>query len=302
MSDVDRRTEAPFVVGIGEILWDLLPGRRLLGGAPTNFACNARRLGARAAIISAVGRDPLGRAALDQLHRLGIDTGSVALLPDHATGIVDVTVGADGEPDYRILEPAAWDFIPATPAAFEAAASADAICYGTLAQRQVTSRATIRTLNAAALPRCLRVLDVNLREPWVRPQVIVDLLERSNVAKLNESELTRLAGILGLAAEEGERIEQLAQRYRLRLVAVTKGRSGCRLFAAGRHAEHPGFLVDDIVDTVGAGDAFTAAMVVGMLSGLSLQSIAETSNRFASEVCRGSGASATTSAPTGLVS
>ena len=302
MSDAVRRRAAPLLVGIGEILWDLFPGRRLLGGAPTNFACNARRLGARAAVISAVGTDPLGREARDQLHGLGIDTGAVALLEDQPTGIVDVTLDADGQPDYRISEPAAWDFIPATPAAFGTVASADAICYGTLAQRQTTSRVTIRTLTAAAGPRCLRVLDVNLREPWMRPEVIVDLMERSQVAKLNEPELACLAGMLGLAAGEGDRIEQLAHRYRMRLVAVTKGRSGCRLFAAGRHAEHPGFPVADIVDTVGAGDAFTAAMVVGMLRGLSLESIAESSNRFASEACRRHGASAITNAPTGLVS
>jgi fructokinase len=291
MSDVYHRTDVPLVVGVGEILWDLLPDGPVLGGAPANFACQARRLGARAAIISAFGADALGQQARHQLDLLGVDHSAIATVPEQATGTAAVTIGPHGEPAYRIAEPAAWDFIPPLPGAFQRVVSADAICYGSLAQRGAVSRATIRAVIDAASPGCIRVFDINLRHPWIEPEAIVDLFERSNVVKLNESELDALAEILDLRGDEGERIEQLAARYRLRVVALTKGSSGCRLFADGQHVEHDGFPIEAVVDTVGVGDAFSAALILGLWQGLPLRAIAETSNRVAGQVCRQSGAS-----------
>lgn len=292
MSDAARPCDAPLVVGVGEVLWDLLPHGPVLGGAPANFACQARRLGARAAVIGAVGADALGERARNRLEALGVDHRALATVSHRVTGTVDVFVGQDGEPSYRIAEPAAWDFIPLTADACALALTADAICYGSLAQRRAPSRASIGAIVDAARPSCLRVFDVNLRYPWFDPDVIVSSLGRSSVVKLNESELDVLADVLGLDGAESVRLEQLAVRYRLRLVALTKGRAGCRVFAGGQHEEHPGFPVDDVVDTVGAGDAFSAALVVGMWRRLPLRAIAETSNRVASLVCRQAGASA----------
>lgn len=295
-------TGQPLVIGIGEVLWDLLPGGRRLGGAPLNVACHARRLGGRAAAVSAVGDDGPGQDALERIGSLGVDLGGVSILGDHATGTVDVTIAAAGEPAYRIAHPVAWDFIPLSAASTALVAGADAICYGTLAQRGVLSRASIGALIEAAAPRCLRVFDLNLRAPWIQQDVIVDLLERSNVVKLNEPELALLTGMLGLQGSEIARLERLAARYGLRLLALTKGRSGCHLFAGGQHAVHDGFPVATLVDTVGAGDAFTAAMVLAILKDRPLQNIAETSNKVASDVCGHSGALPPSTATIGGVS
>lgn len=291
MSEAPQDATAPLIVCLGELLWDVLPDGAVLGGAPANVAVRARRLGARTAMISAVGDDPPGRRARQQLDRLGVDTSGVSIVPDQPTGTVAVTVAEDGEPAYRIAEPAAWDFIPQSPEAFGWAASADALCYGTLAQRGRVSRTSIAALIDAAPPRALRVLDVNLRHPWVVPDLVVVLLERSNVVKLNESELAAVAEFLGLAGGEGALLEQLAERYRQRLVALTRGRSGCHLYADRQHVEHDGFSVDAIVDSVGAGDAFTAALITGVWRGLPLKAVAECANRVASQVCCQSGAS-----------
>lgn len=292
MSEQHRVQDAPLVVGLGEILWDLLPQGPVLGGAPANFACRARRLGARAALISAVGADPLGDRARGSLGMQGIDHSAVASLPTRPTGTAQVDLNREGEPAYRISEGAAWDFIPTTPAALALASSAHALCYGTLALRGPVSRATILALIEGTEPTCLRVFDVNLRRPWIERDVIALLLERSDVVKVNDAELQVLAELLDFDEEEDECVEQLAALYSIRLVAVTKGAAGCRLFAEGRHVVHPGFSVREIVDTVGAGDAFTAALVLGMCQGLPLTSLAETSNRVASDACRHSGASA----------
>lgn len=298
MSDADHRAAAPLIVGVGEILWDVLPSGRVLGGAPANLVSHARRLGARGAMISAVGDDEPGRLARHELELLGVDHSGVATVAEYPTGTVDIAVGSDGEPVYRIAEPAAWDFIQPDPKAFELAGSANAICYGSLAQRGAVSRGTIRALIDAAPRSCFRVLDVNLRPPWVEADVLVALLERSDVVKLNESELDVLTDILALRGGQSVRIEQLAARTRLRLVAVTKGSAGCRLFADGEHAEHDGFAIDAVVDTVGAGDAFTAALIFGICRGLPLHTIAQTSNRLASQVCRQAGATASTGSAT----
>ena len=303
MSEQLGAEEVPLVVGVGEILWDLLPQGPVLGGAPANFASHARRLGARAALISAVGGDPLGERATDSLELQGIDHSAVATVSAHPSGTVHVDLGRDGEPAYRITENVAWDFIPNTPAALVLASAADAICYGTLALRGAVSRATILAVIDAAAPACIRVFDVNLRPPWVEPDVIATLLQRSDVVKVNDAELEVLTELLDLEGEEEERVEQLAARYPIRVVAVTKGAAGCRLFARGRHVVHPGFPAGEIVDTVGAGDAFSAALALGVWKDLPLSLIAETSNRVARDVCRQSGASPVrTTTPTGILS
>ena len=264
MCEPQQESGKPLVIGIGEILWDLLPHGPAMGGAPVNFACHARRLGASAAAVSAVGSDDLGEDALERLQSLGVDVGGISILRDHPTGTVDVTIAA-GEPTYHIAYPAAWDFLPFRETSRALMASADAVCYGTLAQRGPVSRASIRSLIDATAPRCLRVFDVNLREPWIHEDIIADLLDRSSVLKLNESELSRLTHMVGLRGSDAERLEHLAARYRLRLVALTKGSAGCHLFAGGQHAIHGGFTVSTLVDSVGAGDAFTAAVVLGIL-------------------------------------
>ncbi|HEY3266945.1 MAG TPA: carbohydrate kinase [Armatimonadota bacterium] len=276
------------VVGLGEILWDVLPGGRRLGGAPANFAYHAGSLGAVGSVVSCVGDDELGRDILDRLGALGLDASCVAIDPGHATGIVDVEVDAAGVPCYTIREDVAWDHMPFTPAVCGAVSKADAICFGTLCQRAPDSRHTVEQALAAARPGALRVLDLNLRPPFTDHAVILSSLERADVVKLNDEELAVLAELLLLPSGEEAGVRSLRERYSLRVVALTRGSRGSLLYD-GDISEHPG-VAARVVDTVGAGDAFTAALVIGLLRGLSLDVINAAANRLAAHVCAHSGA------------
>ena len=279
----------PLVVGIGEILWDLLPSGRQMGGAPANFAFHARALGAASAIVSAVGDDEPGRAILAELDRRGLDCSGIATVPTALTGHVAVELDAAGVPRYEIREGVAWDAIPWTPRAAELAADADAVCYGTLAQRSDSSRRTIDAFLAATRPDCLRVLDLNLRQAYYGRELVRGLLARSTVLKLNDDELRAIAGMFSLPGSEAEILEGLMSAFPLAMIALTKCAAGSLLYGPGRAARHPGVPVE-AVDTVGAGDAFTAALVVGLLKRKSWANIGETANRLASHVCTRQGA------------
>jgi fructokinase len=276
------------LVGIGEVLWDLLPGGRQLGGAPANFAYHAAALGAQAGLISRVGADELGRALIHRLEKLGVPTTHIQSNDSAPTGTVTVHVSADGQPQFTIHEGVAWDRIAVEPAAQAAVLEADAVCFGTLAQRLEPSRGTVRTLVSATRPDALRILDVNLRQHYYSSAVIEESLVLANVLKVNEGELPRLALMFGLAGGERDQISSLTERFRLRLVAFTRGQHGSVLFAAGRWSDHPGMAVK-VADTVGAGDAFTAAMTLGFLAGWDLDTINRRANEVAAYVasCHG---------------
>lgn len=279
----------PVVVGIGEVLWDLLPGGPQPGGAPANCALHAQRLGAAAFVISSVGRDALGEAMLAHLARHRVNSDAVAVDELHPTGTVAVEVGPAGEPRFTIATAVAWDFIPLTTDVLALARRADAICFGTLAQRSTESRRTVTNCVEAAPPGCLRVFDVNLRDPFVDPARLAETLALSDVLKLNETELPRVASWLDLPSDETAALDALLERYPLRLIALTKGGRGSRLRGRAGDSVHPGFAVS-VVDTVGAGDSFTAAVIVGLLDGQSLDEINERANRVASLVCGHAGA------------
>lgn len=276
------------LVGIGEVLWDFLPGGRQLGGAPTNFACQASALGAEACLVSRVGRDELGCEALRQLEKLGVATGCIEVDPSLPTGTVSVEVAGDGQPHYQIHQNVAWDAVNGK-AAGRAVALADAVCFGSLAQRSPTTRATIQSLVASAPREALRIFDVNLRQNFFNRRLIEESLALANVLKVNDSELPCLAEMFGLAGDEREQIAQLASRDQLRCVACTRGGRGSLLFLEGRWGEHPG-LQTKVVDTVGAGDSFTAAMTLGLLAGWDLERVNENANRVAAYVCSCAGA------------
>jgi len=279
----------PLVVGIGEILWDLLPTGRALGGAPANFAYHAGALGADAVIVSAVGDDEPGREILAALAGRGLDPGYVVTVAGAPTGTVGVTLDAEGVPRYVIQKDVAWDRNPWTQRLAELAAQADAVCYGTLAQRSDVSRSTIRSFLEATRPACLRVLDLNLRLPFPGRDVVHELLERSSVLKLNDEELRAVAGFFAIEGTETAILERLLERYSLSLIALTKGRAGSRLFGRGVDAAHPGYPVAP-VDTVGAGDAFSAALALGLLAKKDWDVLGDRANRIASYVCTHKGA------------
>jgi len=276
------------VVGIGEVLWDLLPSGKQLGGAPANFAYHAAALGAEGRIVSRVGRDANGRELIQRLTQLSLGTDCIEIDSTAPTGTVSVEVAPDGQPHFTIRENVAWDHIAGEAAARRAVAEANAVCFGTLAQRSETSQASIRRLLSLAASEALRVFDVNLRQHFYSRELIEQSLALANVLKVNEGELPRLAEMLDIGGDARAQMSGLAARYPLQVVACTRGAHGSLLLASGRWSDHPG-VPAKVVDTVGAGDAFTAAMTLGFLSGWDLDDINHHANHIASFVasCRG---------------
>lgn len=274
----------PLVIGLGEALWDLLPSGPRMGGAPANFACHARALGAEAAIVSSVGADDLGNRLREELSELGVNTSGISIDPARPTGTVGIELGTDGQPCYTIRDSVAWDYIAASETAVALIASAAAVCFGSLGQRSPCSRNTIRRLLEATPVSALRILDVNLRQNFYSSELVHDSLELANVMKLNDSELPVLAGFLKLRGSVRDQIEALHGRYSLRMVAYTRGSDGSILWDGCDWCEHPG-LPSDVKDTIGAGDSFTAAVTLGLLQGWQPERISETANAVAAHVC-----------------
>src|SRR2546427_8627530 len=275
----------PILVGTGEVLWDMLPGGRQLGGAPANFAYHASALGADGVVVSRVGNDDLGREIIRRLNALGLETRYVRRDADHPTGRVDVRLDADGVPEYVIHEPAAWDFITVDAELLDLARGADAVCFGTLAQRSPVSRDSIRSFLLATRPDCLRVFDVNLRQSYFDERTVRELMRLSNVLKLNDAELPVAARLLRIAGDTADVVRRLFAVYPLRAIALTRGPHGSVLYTRDRTFDHPGYQGTVVVDTVGAGDAFTAALVLGLQKGEPLERINDFANRLAAYVC-----------------
>jgi fructokinase len=284
------------ILGIGELLWDILPEGARLGGAPSNFTVMAGRLGNHAAILSRIGRDDLGRQAIDRLNPMPVDTSCLEVDLLHETGQVTVDF-VEGQPHYTIHQPSAWDFLELSDEWVRLAERADAICFGSLAQRSRESRQTIQTLAAQTSAACIRVFDVNLRPPFYSGEVIQESLELATVLKLSDEELPQVLNLLGLPADdepEKERLRLGADRIlgefpTLEMVAVTRGAQGSLLVRREEWSEHPGFPVN-VVDRIGAGDAFTAALTHYMLRGADLATLNEAGNRWGSWVASQSGA------------
>ena len=289
------------ILGMGELLWDLLPEGAFLGGAPANFAVMAGRLGNRAVLLSRIGQDELGRKAVERLNPLPVEGRSLQVDPAHETGRVTVAFEG-GEPHYTIHQPAAWDFLELTDGWMELAERADALCFGSLAQRSQESRQTIQALAARTPASCARVFDVNLRAPFYSVNVIQQSLELATVLKMNDAELPRVLGLLGLKVvdelapgpsrltDERQGAARLLREFPLlQMVAVTRGAHGSLLVTRKAWHEHPGIPVK-VADAIGAGDAFTAAMIHYLLRGADLATLNEAGNRWGSWVSSQSGA------------
>ena len=269
------------VVGLGEILWDLLPAGRQLGGAPANFAYIAALLGDRSVAASRLGDDPLGNQAREHLTRLQLSTAYLQTDVAHPTGTVKVDLDALGQPRFEFAEQVAWDFLEWTPSWQQLAAEADAVCFGSLAQRAPASCSTIQNFLRATRPEGLRVFDVNLRQHFFNREILSHSLEVASIVKVNHEELPRILEILGLAkGDDDSSARRLAGLHNVQLVCVTRGPRGSLIVSRkGKVSEHPGFRVP-IADTVGAGDAFTAAMVHHYLRGAPIDRINEAANRM----------------------
>lgn len=277
------------VIGLGELLWDLFPAGKQLGGAPANFAYIASLLGDKGIPASRLGRDSLGADAIRRLGELGLSTEFIQKDTDHPTGTVKVEVDRTGQPRFEISESVAWDFLEWTPRWQKLAEQADAVCFGSLAQRSEHSRATIRRFLLALRKSAVRVFDVNLRQNFYSVQVLAESLKLATIVKLNHEELPKIISLFELETSTEEDSARQLLSHEVKLVCVTRGNGGSLLVSADERSEHPGFKVK-VADTVGAGDAFTAALVHGYLRGTSLAQISETANRIGAWVASQSGA------------
>lgn len=276
----------PAVLCVGELLWDSLPAGLSLGGAPFNVAGHLHALGVPVAMVSRVGPDRLGTEALQRLVRSGIATDLVQVDPVLPTGFVSVTLDANGIPAYDIAEPAAWDGIELREGLLERAAEAGAIVFGSLAQRNPVSRGTIERLCEVEV---FKVFDVNLRPPYHESKVVRRSLAHADLVKLNDHELRQVGAWFGLPPGLRGGMTALAETFGCRTICVTRGAEGAALLNQGRWSEHPGYRVE-VKDTVGAGDAFLAALLSGLLSGEDDQALLQHANLLGAYVATQFGA------------
>jgi len=278
------------VVGLGELLWDIFPEVRHLGGAPANFAYMTNLLGDEGIVASRVGTDNLGEEAKHQLERLGLGTSCIQLDPTYRTGVVQVEVDAKGQPTFQIAEPVAWDSFEWTPAWQALAQKTDAVCFGSLAQRSPQSRQTIFSFLKTIRPETTRVFDVNLRQYFYSAQILADSAKHADIIKLNHDELPTVVQLLGFPFHDEESAAQwLRHTFHIKLVCITRGAGGSLLVSEYAKHEHPGIRVQ-VADTVGSGDAFTAALVYHFLRRDSLATMNGAANRMGSWVASQTGA------------
>jgi fructokinase len=282
----------PRILSCGEVLWDLFPEGARFGGAPANFACHAALLGGDVTMLSAVGNDRRGDEAVTILQGFGVETALVQRIPDVPTGSVGVSVDSAGKPSFEIHRGSAWDLIDWTDALEAKVSEVDAIYFGTLGQRGAVSRATIRRAMGLASKRgMLRVLDVNLRSPFYDAALIRESIAQASVLKLSDEELSEVGTACGIALDSKPEVtlRSLLTRFGLHLVVMTRGAEGALFVSPDGVIDQPG-IPTKVVDTVGAGDSFTAAFVLGILRGDAPEVILQKACEIASAVCSQSGA------------
>jgi fructokinase len=278
----------PCIVGFGEFLWDVLPHATLPGGAPANFVWHAQQLGAHGALVSAIGNDQEGRDLAAWLEKMGLSADDVQVncLP---TGRVDVRVSSRGEPGYVIHEGSAWDSIVWVEPLKALARRADCVCFGSLAQRSRVSRETLQRFLHATRPECVRIFDVNLRHPMPAEGIIEQSMRLASVLKLNEEEWPFVAKRLGLSSSWEIGCRALLRDSTVSLVAMTRGAQGSVMLTNHQHFELPADPIE-VNDTVGAGDAFSAALATGLLRGMPLREIQIVAMAVSAYVCTQEGA------------
>lgn len=278
-----------YVVGIGEVLWDVLPEGKKLGGAPANFAYHVSQFGLNSRVVSAIGNDKLGAEIERDFSEKGLE-GIIEKVA-YPTGTVQVSLDDNGVPNYTIKENVAWDNIPFTTALKELAQHTCAVSYGSLAQRNIVSRETIHAfLDAMPKEGAYKIFDINLRQNFYTKDIICESLERCNVLKINDEELvavSRLFGYPGIDLQDKCWI--LLAKYDLKMLILTCGVNGSYVFTPG----HVSFVETPkvaVADTVGAGDSFTAAFVSAILRGLSVSEAHKLAVNVSAYVCTQNGA------------
>lgn len=275
------------IIGLGEILWDMLPTGKQLGGAPANFAYHVCRLGGNGWAVSAISDDELGREIKSTLSAKKLNT--ILEEVNEPTGTVQVTLNAAGVPTYDITEGVAWDHIPFTERIGDLAKETSAVCFGTLAQRSLESRATIHEFIENMPAGSLKVYDINLRQNYYDEKIISDSLLLADILKINDEELDIVSKMLSLSGTQEERCRAISRAFNLKFVILTKGGDGSEVVLEDKvHISRPGKI--DIVDTVGAGDSFTAAFILAYLRGESLEKAHTLATEVSSYVCTKAGA------------
>lgn len=256
----------PVIIGVGELLWDMLPEGKRAGGAPINFVYHATQLGAQGYAVSAVGNDALGDEILAELEKSGIKY--CISRNDHPTGHVKVVLN-DGIPSYDIVEGVAWDYLTASAEAEELVKRADAVCFGTLALRSPQSKQAVETLLSFAPKNALRFFDVNLRGNYYSAELIDELLEKANVFKINDDEINVLKELFCISGTVDEVCQAFIEKYGLKYMIFTAGDKFSAIYTPSEKSWLPTPKVK-VADTVGAGDSFSGAFVYNILTGKSL--------------------------------
>lgn len=276
------------VIGIGEALWDMLPEGKKLGGAPANFAFHAGQFGLESMAVSAIGLDPLGEEIAKELEEHGLPFHLDRT--DYPTGTVQVTLDSNGIPRYEIKEDVAWDNIPYTKELADLAGRAQAVCFGSLAQRNPVSRETIGWFLDAVPEDCLKVFDINLRQSFYSKEIIEDSLRRCDILKINDEELEIVKEMFGLEDLPTEGLcRSIIDEYGLKMLILTCGVNGSHVFSGdvSSFIETPKV---NVADTVGAGDSFTGAFVASILKGKTVREAHEAAVKVSAFVCTQSGA------------
>lgn len=273
------------VLGVGEILWDVFPSGKKLGGAPTNFAYHVSALGHEGVVVSRIGNDEYGREIIEQLISLGLATDYVQIDGDKETGVVEVCIDSNDQPSYIIKEDVAWDFLQWDNKLDTLLETTDAICFGTLAQRSRISRNTIITLLEKAERDTIKVYDINLRQSFYNKGIIADSLKLADIVKLNADEIELVRDLLNINSKYNEEdlCRYLIDGYDLKLICLTKGEGGSTLIDNQTTFHSPSFPYE-LADRVGAGDAFTAGVIVGYLNEEPIDIISTRANKLASWV------------------
>ncbi|MBR1389417.1 MAG: carbohydrate kinase [Prevotella sp.] len=277
-----------YIVGLGEALWDVLPEGKKLGGAPANFAYHAGQFGLDTIAISALGEDKLAEETIDALKEHNLNH----LMPrvPYPTGTVQVTLTGDGIPTYDIKENVAWDNIPYTDEMKEIARNARAVCFGSLAQRNVVSRENIHKFLDDTPKDCVKIFDINLRQQFYTKEVIKESLQRCNILKINDEELVligRMFGYPGLDIEN--KCWLILGKYNLDMLVLTCGTNGSYVFTPGQMSFQETPKVE-VADTVGAGDSFTGSFCASILNGKPVPEAHRTAVQVSAFVCTQNGA------------
>lgn len=274
------------IVGIGELLWDVFPDQKKAGGAPINFVYHATQMGAEGYAVSAVGNDVFGTEIIQELERNKIC--NCIELTEHPTGSVLVELDS-GSPTYTIIEEVAWDYLPLTQRAIDLVKEADAVCFGTLAQRSPVSRETINALLEYVPENALRFFDINLRQHYYSKELIDTSLQKANIFKLNDEELEILRPMFGLEGSDDEVCRVIMEKYSLYYLALT---AGCKSSTIYSQKEISMILTPEVTvaDTVGAGDSFSGAFIYSILAGKSLREAHRKAVEVAAFVCTQHGA------------